>query len=89
MASQVTMMPRARSNASTSRELRQKRKSNQTPWLILSAGKRSFLSRLIARGLMPQVSHTSREPDKPLNKLTIPYAYLQQAILACNCWRTH
>jgi hypothetical protein len=43
MASYDTITPRANRISSTSRQLRQKRKYSQTPWLMISAGKRWFL----------------------------------------------
>jgi hypothetical protein len=60
---------RTHRSSSTSRSLRQNRSDSQTPWLMSSAGKRRFVSRLgEVKVFMRRVCHTA----KALNKLTMP-----------------
>ncbi len=73
-ASSVTMMPRANRHASTSRSLRQQRQYSHPPWLMISAGRRWCVYRVIGGVCRRRVWPTKRALDTPLDQLTKPLA---------------
>ena len=69
IASYVTLTPRSKSNSSTSRKLKQKRKYSHTAWLTISTGKRWFLYFVVVAGVsILQLCHTMQG----FHKLTMP-----------------